>query len=298
MYNLAHMFNRTEKDPLSSRLKEIKGFEYPPFSILKNQALKSIHELVLTNCSQKNDLETVKWLVSLTQPQENGKLLFGNRFISFSNNSPLSGRGHTPKQIEDTQALHIYTSAKLEHLLRMQRVQAPEGTDNGLSIMLSDQLSKLSNTYRQYYEVIFPKPYLLSVAHSLAMYALRFKKPDGSGYSQSLAHWLHLPVNVFPNYVDRFEEYEEILKLSLALTEIGYGPQNTYVEFLVRDLKEIYQFKGNADSVRELGEHFKEIPRIKNEIEKAWQKEHDLSRKKAAKANASQNPKRKNRKRG
>lgn len=279
----------------ADRTTQVKEFEYLPFSILHNPALQQAHELYLTYCSQKNGLSGARWLVSLTVPQEDGKLPFNNRFYSFSDNSPLSTP--EPKQLVATTGLLTYTSAKLEQLLRLQGVSTPEGTDNGISVMLSSELAQLSNAYRSQYRLDQGKAYLLDIAHSLAMYALRFKRPDHHGYSQPLGHWLHLPVSVDSMHLEMLDQYEEVLKLSLALEEIGYGPQQTYVKFLVGDLKTLYELRGDSESVQELEEHFKDIPSIQDEIEKAWQKEYDLRRKKEMEARSNQVPKRRKRRR-
>lgn len=273
----------------------IQGYEYPPFSILHNPALQQAHELYLTRRSQTDELTSVRWLYSLTQLNSEAKLPFGERFHNFSDNSPLS----TPKpnQIEPTKGLLIYTSSRLEHLLRLQAVTTPEGTNNGISMMLSSELAQLSNAYRRDFQREQGKPYLVDIAHSLAMYALRYKQPDHHGYSQSLGHWLHLPVSIYERYMNEFDQFEEVLKLSLALEEIGYGAENNYVQFLVRDLKALYELKGEPKKAQELEDHYKNIPSIENEIEKAWRKEYDLNRKKRMEEQAVQQPKRKRKRR-
>lgn len=279
----------------TDKMPQVRGYEYPPFTIVRNPDIQQAHELFLSHASQMDNLSAARWLCSLTQLNSDAKLPFGNRFYNFSDNSPLN----TPElqQIDPTTGLLIYTSSKLEQMLRLQRVSTPEGTDNGISMMLSSELAQLSGAYRSRYALTPERVHYLDIAHSLATYALRFKAPDGHGYSQSLGHWLHLPVSVYERSADKFDHYEEVLKLSLALEEVGYGPQNTYVPLLVRDLKRLYELQGRTDDVEILEEHYKDIPSVKDEIEKAWQKEYDLNRKKRMEEQAAQQPKRRKRRR-
>ncbi len=274
---------------------QIRGYEYPPFSIVHNPDTRQAHELFLNHTSHMDNLSATRWLYSLTQLNSDAKMPLGERFHNFSDNSPLS----TPEksQIEPTKGLLIYTSSRLEQLLRFQGVSTPEGTDNGISMMLSSELAQLSNAYRSQHKIDPSKTYFLNIAHSLAMYALRFKQPDHHGYSQSLGHWLHLPVSIDMRHIEMLDQSEEVLKLSLALVEIGYGPQQTYVKPLIRDLKKLYELKGEPEKVKELEEHYKDIPSNKDDTEKAWQKGYDLRLKKEMETRATQIPKSRKRRR-
>ena len=103
---------------------QVRGYEYPPFSILHNPAIKQTHELFLSYTPLMDELSAARWLYSLTQFNSEGNLPFGNRFYSFPDNGPLSVP--ESQQIEPTVGLLIYTSSKLEHALRLQKVNTPE----------------------------------------------------------------------------------------------------------------------------------------------------------------------------
>ncbi len=256
----------------SRQAERVEGFEYPPFSIVNNPALREVHELTRAYCHNMDGLSTARWLFNLPdhEAKPRSALGYAGRFTSVSDHSSSGPSLFTGQKAEDTQALLIYTTAKLEHELRLQGVRAPEGTDSGISKMIASELAKLSNIYRYQYEKSEDKPgHLIVLAHDLSQYAFRFKGPDPLGYMQTLGHWLHLSVDSHPKLMkpEKFNEYEEKLKLILALEELGSGPQNEYVPLVVRDLKTLYVLQSRDEEVQVLEDHFRDIPSVRGEPE-------------------------------
>lgn len=246
---------------MTKEVLKVEGFNYPPYTILKNADVANAHNLALTHFRQGDDeLTAVKKLYSLTQVSADRKHYPGNQFEDTSDDSPSCFVGKGPI-LSSTQSLLTYTAARLEKLLRFQAIETPKGTDNGISLMYSNQLAQLSNVYRARGERD-QGDYNYRIAHSLSMYALRFHRPDHHGYSQTLGHWLDGEAFGYKHHKEQLPHSEEILKLSLALEEIGYGSENDYSHMIAERLVELYRFKEEDENAQELEDHFKNTPMI------------------------------------
>lgn len=240
-------------------------FRYPPFSFTFFPELETVHELALSR--GEPNLNNLNWLTSLTRPGSEPKTLIKDQFLFLSDNSPLSSAEPRP-QLEKTHALHIYAAAKLEHLLRLQALTTPVGTNNGIGKLVAENLAKLSNTYRNRFSESQQDIHLLKLAHDLSMYALRFKEPDFHGPSQSLSHWLHLQYHGTDRITqEELIENEERLKLCLSLAEMGEDPSSTYSHILVRDLVTTFERLGKKDDRDLLESHYVNIPTQKTRVE-------------------------------
>lgn len=261
-------------------LPVIEGYPYPPFSLLHDPELAKIHDLARSHPQPDNNLEVACMLFSLTgyvaegTRKQQAQALNGPNgpFYAFGDKTPLI-RPAKVEKLPSTTALLTYTAAKLEHLLRLQAVRTQEGTDNGISRMLASTLGRLSNAYRTRYELCGAEPHVLLVAHDLSQYARRYEQPDFHGYSQTVGHWLHLNTDVIlPWHKNRYPEYEERLRLALALEELGPGPQD-YAQFVARDLGTLYSYLGREHEAQALKTHFSAVPHERQEPE-IWFEEH------------------------
>lgn len=247
-----------------NELPKIIGFEYPPFSILYNPPLQKMHQYILNCGRDPSTLETAQWLYNLTPPISQSR-----RFFVYSDDFPNTYLPSEPI-LSDTEALLIYTTAKLEHHLRVQRVTEPEDIDKGISMMLSRELAQLSNAFQARFKIDNTRITSLVLAQELAMFSLRFRRPDGTGYIQNICHWLDLGVK---NSVSPGIEDEERIKLSLALSEIGDGPQDIYSKRLAEKLALLYSFNDEPDKAEQLQAHFKNIPIVKSIPDQYWEQE-------------------------
>lgn len=259
-----------QSDALSGEsLGLMKEYTFPPYSFLDNPELVAVHEHTLTTCSDKDDIDTVRWLEAMGSLPLDGTPK--GPYEVLSDNSPITSNPEG-RQLKKVGALLVYTAAKAEWLLRVQSVREAGDVDRGISRITSSALGKLANVYRlRYDQDTGAHPGLLVIAHSLAMYALRFKEPDASGYRQTLGHWLHLRVDhrlPWNRSEEKLKEWEEVMRLAIALEELGPGPQASYVgKCLVPDLIEIFHITGQDEEQRKLEEHFVNIPVVEGEPE-------------------------------
>lgn len=249
----------------------MRDYEYQPYSFLDSPELVEVHGRTMATCADMDDVATVRWLDSLA-----GYAAASGRrdYEVLSDNSPQTSvvPSDAERRLRKTGALVLYTAAKAEHLLRIQSVRDSEDVDRGVSRIVSSSLAKLSNVYRiRVEERPTDAVAMLPVAHSLAMYALRFKEPDHVGYRQSLGHWLHLSVDVdIPWRItpEKLAEWEAVLRLAISLEELGAGPQDSYANnSLVPDLAKVFELAGQEEQKQQLVGHFANIPAVDGEPE-------------------------------
>lgn len=256
-------------------------FEHPPFLLEHDPELAKVHEPAMQQGLGRVALNN--WLFSLTErpeetKQQKSEALNGHNgpFEVFTPQTPMI-RPLRVKTLSATTALLTYSAAQLEYMYRVEAVETPEDTVNTTGPMVASVLSKLSNAYRASYELDGAGPEKLLLAHDLAQYAMRYTRDDWHGYHQSLGHWLHL--NTAGQYTIRDEmyrvgEFEERLKLALALSELGEGPQG-YAHCVVRDLVAIYKVQGKDEKAQTLKAHYANISTQNRDP--LWDKAHPSS---------------------
>lgn len=257
--------NFTSKLPY---LKEL-SFQLNPY-------LDEVNNVVQKQCEKmtwnKDTPDLAKWLFAKSNK------------IDLSNLKSLDG-------VNNAQAWIINTCGIVERQIRRTIAKQPPNTIPEKFKMYGDSLKKLSDTYRAQFDFQPEKPYLLEIAHDSAKKSL-----DEYGtvsynkltYRQSNAHRFHLNVGVpslesiemykqgnynpassykeyFEKLYSRIDYDENLLKLCLSFNEAEAGVHNSYKEFLLRDLINVQEMRGDKNRVNIFSNHADQVIKVEDE---------------------------------
>ncbi len=237
--------------------------ELSPVSFITNSYLRAFNEKVDTQCSEngwtKDSPGLVNWLA-----QQNKK--------DYNN-------------ILKAEAVAIYTCAITERQIRRELLKISPSELHPITKHYGNCLEKLSDIYREKFNLDPTKPHYLEIAHDLAKQAGNSYKSYGNKpyYTQGNSHLIHLKVNVPSNAfinIKGFKEsakykelkpnidyYEDLLKLCLAFKEIEEGAHNVYAPDIIEDLINLYEIKEDQGTRNLYKAHVEKVVSVKQEPE-------------------------------
>ncbi|MBI3589896.1 MAG: hypothetical protein HY094_00765 [Candidatus Melainabacteria bacterium] len=219
-----HVGNHTtlRTSELSVPLREL-DYGVEPVTFKTFPAIAQVHRSVIAESNAKRVEPTnpyiANWLLNL------GKNI-GNSTTFYKN---------TIEELSKLEGILIYATSLHERIARFNAVK----NDNEQTGASFDDYSKalylLHKLYYEKYQRLHPRKMVnLELSRKILDIAYTFKDYKGSGYHQTLGHWLHLHSDKLAQRDIR--DKSEILKIALAVEEIGYGSQNNYAPCLLRDL--------------------------------------------------------------